>query len=176
MAQAQLEACPYGYYLATNDMCYPYSQQQLQQLQQQMPVASAATTNNSVQTPTVNYTASTPDHILTKYASTPGDFANGNMSSVQIAFVTVKKISLGSSGNQYQMQGTIRNTSGQDFSWLDINAMLIDAEGHNVGMVWGIPSSFHLANQQSTSFSGVLNEDSQNAAATAYKMTVGWTD
>ena len=43
--------------------------------------------------------------------------------------------------------------------------MLIDNKAHNVGMVWGIPSSFHLANQQSTSFSGLLNEDSQNAAS-----------
>lgn len=154
LAKAQVETCPNGYYLATNNLCYPYQPQQTQ-----TPAADSS---------------SSPDQVLTKYASTPDGFSDGNVSSVQIAFVTVKKVSLGSSGNQYQMQGTLRNTSGHDFTWLDINAMPIDNKSHNVGMVWGIPSSFHLANQQSTSFSGVLNEDSQNAAAKTYKMTVGW--
>jgi len=52
--------------------------------------------------------------------------------------------------------------------------MLIDSDGHYVGMVWGIPSIEHLSQGQSTSFSGILNEDSQNARAKAYKMTFGW--
>jgi hypothetical protein len=49
-AYGQVEGCPYGYYIATNNMCYQYSQQQLQQLIQQAPVTTA---NNSAP-PTTN--------------------------------------------------------------------------------------------------------------------------
>lgn len=52
--------------------------------------------------------------------------------------------------------------------------MLIDVKGQNVGMVWGIPSNEGLSQGQSTSFSGILNEDPQNANTVAFKMTVGW--
>ncbi|PWU79027.1 MAG: hypothetical protein DLM72_19470 [Candidatus Nitrosopolaris wilkensis] len=151
LAKGQTETCPSGYYLATNGLCYLYQQQQ-------QPTPAAPT-----------------DHVLTKYNSTPDGFSDGNVSSIQVAFVTVKNISLGSYGNQYQMQGTAKNTSGHDISYLDINAMLIDTKSKNVGMIPGIANNLGtLVNGQSTSFSGVLNEDSQNAEAIAYKMTFGW--
>jgi septin family protein len=68
----------------------------------------------------------------------------------------------------------LRNTSGHDITNLDINAMLIDNKGQNVGMVPAFASADSLTQGQSTSFSGVANEDSQNAADIAYKMTFGW--
>jgi hypothetical protein len=39
LAKAQMEACPYGYYLASNNLCYQYPQQQ------------APVSNNSAPTP-----------------------------------------------------------------------------------------------------------------------------
>jgi hypothetical protein len=114
------------------------------------------------------------DQVLTKYASTADGFADGNVNSIQVAFITVKKISLGSSGNQYQMQGTLKNTSGQNITRLDVNAMLIDNKAQNVGMVTGIADKDSLSAGQSTSFVGLANEDSQNAHAIAFKMTFGW--
>jgi len=114
------------------------------------------------------------DQVLTKYASTADGFADNNIKSIQVSFVTVKKVSLGSAGNQYQMQGTLKNTSGQNITRLDINAMLIDNKAQNVGMVTGVADKDSLANGQSTSFVGLANEDSQNAHAIAFKLTFGW--
>lgn len=114
------------------------------------------------------------DQVLTKYASTADGFSDGNVSSIQVAFATVKKVTLGQYGNQFQMEGTIKNTSGHDMTNIDVNAMLIDNKAQNVGMIPGITAGNDLANGQSTTFSGVANEDSQNAHAIAFKLTFGW--